>query len=79
MRYLLLEKYGGVQHIVRPIPKSWTNQLGWQDDGHVKINGAIMGNPFLLAAIRTAIPLLLDRYDPTGVGATMGPDLLTGL
>jgi hypothetical protein len=70
------------QHLVRSIPKSWTNKLGWQDDKHVKINGAIMlfekGNPFLLAAIRLAIPLVLDAYRPKNWGI-VGPTLLTNL
>lgn len=90
LRLLVLERYGGVyldtdMHLIRPIPKSFTNVMGYQDksaerykDGFV--NGATMifekANPFLQGVIREALDRILYKYNP-GEWSLVGPYLLT--
>lgn len=85
VRMLLMEAHGGVyldtdQHLVRPIPKSFVNVLGYQDPQEWLVNGAAMiftpHNPFVQDCIREAMRRLLHGYDPT-IWGIVGPDMLT--
>lgn len=85
VRMLILEVNGGVyldtdQHLVRSIPKSVQNSIGWQDPHENMVNGAIMifekGNEFLSRVIKDAVHILIHGYATENWGI-IGPNLLT--
>jgi hypothetical protein len=90
IRLLIIDKFGGVyldtdQHLIKPIPKSFTNVIGYQDksaerykDGFV--NGAVMifekANPFIQSVLQEAMRIVIYKYVPTE-WSIIGPYLLT--
>lgn len=90
VRLLIMERYGGVymdtdQHLLKPIPKSFTNVMGYQDKSserykHGFVNGAVMifekDNPFIQGVIQEAMNRLIYKYDPSD-WSIVGPYLLT--
>jgi len=85
VRMLLMEENGGVyldtdQYLVKPLPITLENVLGWQDPDHKMINGAAMiftqHNEFLRSTLHKAMELVTFHYDPNNWGI-VGPNLLT--
>jgi hypothetical protein len=90
VRLLLMERHGGVyldtdQHLIKPIPKSFTNVLGYQEKSDERykdgfVNGAVMifdrANPFIQGVIKEAINIVTNKYVPTE-WSIIGPYLLT--
>lgn len=72
VKLLVLERNGGVMmdtdmHLVKPLPKSFTNVAAWRDEKNEKIGTAMLmlekHNPFLQEVLKDAIDISNNHYN----------------